>query len=261
MIESIANSPFSLVLSGGGALGIAHLGVLHDLQEASLTPSEIIGTSMGGIVGACMAVGMREREIYEAMKAFSRVTAWIKFSLSGNAIVDNAKIEKIFDGLFGSRKMSDTQIPLKIITTNLANGQKRVFDSSDELLLKDALLATMAIPGIFDEHEIEGQIYGDGVLCDNLGVREAYHDSIIAVDVLSQNAFKKHLPNNFFKSANVLEMFERSMRLLVYNQTQNSIATLKEKKLFLLEPKTEAFKTFHFHKVDEIRALGLGLVQ
>ncbi len=259
MISELKNTPFSLVLSGGGALGIAHLGVLFDMEQAKLTPAEIIGTSMGGIVGACVAIGMREREIYEAMKAFSRVTSWIKFSLSGNAIVDNAKIEKIFDTLFEGRMMADTKIPLKIITTNLLDGSKRVFDAEDSVLIKDALLATMAIPGIFDEHIIEGETYGDGFLCENLGLRECYHDSILAVDVLGKHAFEMQMPENFFKTANVLEMFERSMRLLIYNQTKNAISTIRDKKLYLLEPHTRAFKTFHFHKVDEIRALGLGL--
>ncbi len=259
MICELRNSPFSLVLSGGGALGIAHLGVLHDLQQANLIPSEIIGTSMGGIIGACIAIGMREVEIYEAMKAFSRVSSWIKFSLSGNAIVDNAKIEKIFDALFDARMMHDTDIPLKIITTNLHDGSKRVFDANDSVRIKDALLATMAIPGIFDEHVIEDETYGDGFLCENLGLRECYHDNILAVDVLGKHAFETQMPDNFFKTANVLEMFERSMRLLIYNQTQNAISTIGDKKLYLLEPHTRAFKTFHFHKVDEIRALGLGL--
>ena len=90
MIKDFTKNHFTLVLSGGGALGIAHLGVLHDLETQNIVPSEIVGTSMGGIVGACMAIGMSEAEIYTEIKAFSSVTKWIKFSFSGNAIVDNA---------------------------------------------------------------------------------------------------------------------------------------------------------------------------
>jgi len=106
MIHSQKIQPFSLVLSGGGALGIAHLGVLHDLEQQNLIPSEIVGTSMGGIIGACMALSMHEAEIYEVIEKFSSVSTWIKFSLSGNAIVDNSKIEVIFEKLFGRQKMS-----------------------------------------------------------------------------------------------------------------------------------------------------------
>ncbi len=68
MIKKFKTNDFTLVLSGGGALGIAHLGILHDLQEQQLLPNEIVGTSMGGIIGACMAIGLKESEIYEDIK-------------------------------------------------------------------------------------------------------------------------------------------------------------------------------------------------
>jgi len=259
MIKNFNTNNFTLVLSGGGALGIAHLGVLHDLENIQLTPAEIVGTSMGGIIGACMAIGMSEAEIYEEIKAFSSLTKWVKFSFSGNAIVDNSKIEAIFTKLFENKKMKDTTIPLKLIATNLLNGDKRLFTDQDDVYIKDAVLASMAIPGIFDEHVIEGEIYGDGFLCENLGVNEATHQDILAVDVLGENAFEKTLPDNFFKTANVLEMFEKSMRLLIYNQTQTNIKN-SEKNIYLIEPTTKDYTTFSFHKHEEIRAIGLGLL-
>ncbi len=253
------DQPFSLVLSGGGALGIAHLGVLHDLESRDLVPAEIVGTSMGGIIGACMAIGMTEKQIYEVLRAFASVTKWIKFSLGGNAIVDNSRIEKIFDGLFGERRMSDVEIPLKIIATDLLSGEKRVFDAEDHVLIKDDVLATMAIPGIFKERTIASKVYGDGFLCENLGLRESSYEDLLAVDVVGYHSFSKRLPDNFFKTFNVVEMLERSIRLLMYNQTKN-IRELTGKNIRLLEPDTSAYKTFHFHKVDEIRKLGLNLL-
>jgi len=253
------SEPFSLILSGGGALGIAHLGVLHDLEEKALVPTELVGTSMGGIIAACVSIGMSEAQIYTEIKAFASVTKWIKFSFSGNAIVDNAKIEAIFSRLFEDKKMADTQIPLKLIATNLLNGHKRVFTADDDVYIKDAVLATMAIPGVFDEHHIEGDVYGDGFLCENLGINEATYTNILAVDVLGENAFEKALPDNFFKTANVLEMFEKSMRLLIYNQSQTHIKN-SNKRITLVEPVTREYSTFSFHKHEEIRALGLGLL-
>ena len=253
------DKPFSLVLSGGGALGMAHLGVLHDLAQKSLKPAEIIGTSMGGIIGACLAIGMPETQIHEKLKSFASVTKWIKFSISGNSIVDSARIEKIFDAIFGERMMSDIEIPLKIIATNLETGDKRVFAAGDRVLIKDAVLATMAIPGIFEEKVIAGSVYGDGFLCENLGLRESSYSTILAVDVVGRNAFSKALPDNFFKTFNVIEMLERSIRLLMYNQTKNILEQV-DKNILLLEPDTSEFKTFHFYKVKEIRALGLGLL-
>lgn len=260
MIRNLNINNFTLVLSGGGALGIAHLGVLHDFEQQNIVPQEIVGTSMGGIIGACMAIGMNEEEIHERIKNFAGVFNWIKFSFSGNAIVDNDKIAKIFNDIFQDRKMKETQIPLKLIATNLLNGHKRVFDASDDIYIKDAVLSTMAIPGIFEEHIIAGDTYGDGFLCENLGINEATLQDIIAVDVLGENAFEKVMPDNFFKTSNVLEMFEKSMRLLIFNQSQTHIRN-SSKHIYLLEPNTKEYKTFDFHKIKEIRALGLGLLR
>ncbi|MCD6212483.1 MAG: patatin-like phospholipase family protein [Sulfurovum sp.] len=259
MIQNFDTENFTLVLSGGGALGIAHLGVLHDLEKQNIVPNEIVGTSMGGIIGASIAIGMKEKEILEEIKSFSNVFNWIKFSFSGNAVVENEKIAKIFDTLFKDRKMKDTLIPLKLIATNLNNGHKKVFTALDDVFIKDALLSTMAIPGVFEEHIIDGETYGDGFLCENLGVNEATFNDVLAVDVMGENSFEKAMPDNFFKTANVIEMFEKSMRLLIYNQTQTHIKNAN-RNITIIEPITKEYKTFQFHKHKEIRALGLGLL-
>ena len=259
MIKKLQNNHFTLVLSGGGALGIAHLGILHDMEKQHVVPNEIVGTSMGGIVGACLAVGMKEQNIHEHIQSFADIFNWIKFSFSGNSIVHNDKLAKIFEQIFKDKKMKDTAIPLKLIATDLLKGEKKVFDASDDVYIKDALLCTMAIPGVFEEHSIEGKTYGDGFLCENLGISEASFDTVLAVDVLGKNAFEKTMPNNFLKTANVLEMFERSIRLLIYNQSKTHLEH-SNKHIYLIEPKTRGYKTYQFHKYKEIRALGLGLL-
>lgn len=250
---------FTLVLSGGGALGIAHLGVLHDLEEQNIVPKEIVGTSMGGIIGACKAIGMTEKEIYGQVKNFSNVFNWIKFSISGNAFVVNDKLKAIFESIFKERKMKDTLIPLKIIATDLQSGHKKVFTAEDDVLIKDAILSTMAIPGVFEEHIINGETYGDGFLCENLGVTEASHNDVLAVDVMGEDSFEKTMPDNFFKTSNMIEMFEKSIRLLILNQSRTNIKH-STKNILLLEPNTKKFKTFQFHKYEDIRTLGLGLL-
>jgi NTE family protein len=260
MTTTLRQQPFSLVLSGGGALGIAHLGVLHDLEKEQLHPAEIIGTSMGGIIGACLATGMKEEEIYGLIREFATLSSWISFSFSGNAIVDNDKIAKIFSHIFRERKMQDTAILLKLITTDLVNGHKRVFSANDDIYIKDAVLATMAIPGVFESHRIGENVYGDGFLCENLGINETAHPTVLAVDVLGENSFEKEMPDNFFKTANVLEMFEKSIRLLIYNQTRTHIQN-SDRQIFLLEPDTRVFKTYHFHQYEKIRLAGSGLLK
>ncbi|WP_324171951.1 patatin-like phospholipase family protein [Sulfurimonas sp.] len=257
--KEIKNKEFCLVLSGGGALGIAQIGVLHDLEKMNLSPSEIVGTSMGAIIGACLSIGMKERKIFYLFKDFANIFNWVKLSFTGNSIISSKKIEKILDNIFFDIKMKDTKIPLKVIATNTLNGNIKVFNSTDDVKIKDALLASMAIPGIFEEKKIDNIIYSDGFLCENLGINQSSYDDILAIDVLGKNSFNKNMPNHFFKTNNVLDMFEKSMRILIYNQTKTSLS-ISKKNIHILEPTTKDYKTFHFHKYKEIRELGLGLL-
>jgi len=258
------NLDFSLVLSGGGALGIAHLGVLEDLEKANKIPREVIGTSMGGIIGACISIGMKEKEIYNLFEKFSNVFNWVSFSFSGNSIITKNKIEKIFVDIFKDRKMRDTDIELKLITTELYTGNLKIFSKNDDVTIVDALLATMAIPGVFEEQNINGIVYGDGFLSSNLAIEEAQYDDIIASNVLGENSFAGNIikDRNILKTQNILNMVERSMRILIYNQTRDALKRLRSSRLktiILLDIETKEFKTFHFHKLKEIKAAGKGL--
>lgn len=251
---------YSLVLSGGGALGIAHLGVIDDFEKQDFNkPSEIIGTSMGGIIAACLAIGMTSKQIYKLIKEFSNISKWIQLSFDGNAIVKTKNIEKIFYKIFQDKKIKDTLIPLKIVTTKLSNGKVKVFSKKDDVKIVDALLATMAIPGIFQEKNIGNEIYVDGFLCDNLGLRFAKYKRVLAIDVLGETAYDKTLPNNWLKTNNVIEMLEKSMKLLIINQTDKNKKLSSKKKLIIIEPNTKEFKTFQFHKYEKLFELGKGL--
>ena len=252
---------YSLVLSGGGALGISQLAIISELEKRNELPNEIIGTSIGGIIGACVSIGLKEEKIFSLFENFSNILNWMRFSFNGNSIITNDKIKKILKNIFKEMKMKDTIIPLKLISTELLTGNIKVFDENDDVLIVDAILATMAIPGVFQEQEINNIIYVDGFLSENLGILESTNKNILAIDVLGANSFQNFLPEgNFFKTTNVLSMFEKSMRLLIYNQTRTNIKLLKDKELKLIDIDTKYYKTFQFHKVKEIKELGVNLI-
>jgi NTE family protein len=254
---------FTLVLSGGGALGIAHLGVLEDLEDLDIKPKEIIGTSMGGIIGACMSIGMKEKDIYILFEKFNNVLNWVSFSFSGNSIITKNKIEIIFKEVFGNKTMSDTVIDLKLISTELYTGELKVFTKEDNVTIVEALLATMAIPGVFEEQVIGDIVYVDGFLSENLAINQAIHNNILAIDVLGAKSFVGSVikNKNVFKTQNVLNMIERSMRILIYNQTKNSLNNIQDKNIILIDIDTKEFKTFQFHKLKEIKELGKNLLK
>lgn len=248
------NKQFSLVLSGGGALGISQVGILKQLEEKNFIPSEIIGTSIGSIIGSAFAIGKTSSEILDLLNSFSHIVNWAKFSFSGNSIINSSKIEKILDTVFSNLKIKDSKIKLKIIATNLSTGIGESLN--EELLIKDAILASIAIPGIFNEKQINNTIYVDGFLSDNLGINFVSFKKVLAVDVLGYNSYEPDLPNKFIKTQNVLAMFEKSMRLLVYNQTRRLISN-HTCDITLIDINTKDFKTYHFNKVKELYLLGL----
>jgi len=256
---------FALVLSGGGALGLAHLGVIEDLENLGKTPVEIVGTSMGGIIGACISIGMKEKEIYTLFEKFNSIFNWVGLSFSGNSIITKGKIEKIFRDVFGNRKMDDTDIDLKLVTTELYTGNIKIFTKHDDVDIVEALLATMAIPGVFEEQTIDGVIYVDGFLAANMAVEAVECDTMIAIDVLGKNSFTGIVvkEDNLFKTQNVLNMIERSMRILIFNQTREALKRISSKYykyIILIDIDTKEFKTFQFNKLKEIKNIGLNLL-
>lgn len=253
------NKDFSLVLSGGGALGIAHLGVIEDLEKKGVSPKEIVGTSMGAIIGACYAIGLNSKEIEALLNKFSKINSWFSYTHSTTSLIDTKKVKNILTSVFGIRMMADTKIPLKLIATDLKDGNSTAFEFIDEILIVDAILASMAVPGIFKEILINDRYYVDGFLSSNLGVEYARYDDILAVDVLGKASYNHELPTGFFKTAKMINMFEKSMKLIIYNQTKDKIDRMKDKNIILLEPKTEKYKSFNFSKVSEIKKLGNGL--
>lgn len=189
-----------LVLSGGGALGLAHIGVLQYLEEIEFPIDQIGGTSMGGIVGGLYALGYSADELAEMARSqdwssllsnrFDRRLATLearqkqdRYLLSLNREKDgislgNSLVNGINVYLFLKRKIfpysppdnfEELNIPFYCVSVDLNAGEPVILDRGD---LTEALLATMAVPGVFAPIEKDGQILVDGGLLNNFPVRE-----------------------------------------------------------------------------------------
>jgi NTE family protein len=170
-----------IALSGGGARGFAHLGVLQALDELGIEINEISGTSAGSIAAAFYASGYSPQKAVEAIgntNLFKII--WPAFSLSG--LINMTKSEEVFKKFFADDSFSKTKIPLKIVATNLNEGKKHVFSSGS---LVKAMMASSCIPFIFDPVRIDDQAYIDGGIVNNLPsevLRESC-DIVIGVNV------------------------------------------------------------------------------
>jgi NTE family protein len=149
-------SELGLALSGGGARGLAHIGVLKVLEAYDLQPDYLAGTSMGGVIAAAYASGM---------------------SFLGN------RLSTFFDQHLQGCTFADLRIPLTLVAVDLNSGQEIHMRDG---LVADALRATVSIPGLLAPVERDGQRLVDGGLLNNLPVdvvREMGADVVLGVDI------------------------------------------------------------------------------
>jgi NTE family protein len=211
-----ARPRIGLVLSGGGARGWAHVGVLRWLEEHRIPVDYVAGTSMGGLVGAMYAMGSSPNEIREIGnaldwdKALSGPPSFAELSYRRKedqraypsdielgagkdgislppGINPGHNIGLIFDRLtlpYASlRNFDDLPIPFRCVATDMLEAKPVVFKSGP---LTQALRATMSIPGVFTPLEIDNRILADGGLLNNIPTdvaREMGADIVIAVNV------------------------------------------------------------------------------
>jgi len=243
-----------LVLSGGAALGYAHIGVCEFLDEYNLTPRNYYGVSMGAIVASIEALALTPKEKKQIYKDIRNIFKWLSFNLT-SSLISFKKIEKIVDAIFGSLRFSDLEKALYIGATDYKTGEYVTFSKEHNTLIKEALLASMAVPALFPPKEIEKRVYVDGYISSNLPLPSIKNEYVnLIVNVTGKNSFKK-LSSSKLLSLSLLKNLERSIRILMYNQTKMALEHFS-KEYILLEPKLSSFKTTHFYKFSQIKAKG-----
>ncbi|HLP31244.1 MAG TPA: patatin-like phospholipase family protein, partial [Geothrix sp.] len=246
-------------LSGGGARGLAHIGVLQRLEEVGFPLDSIAGTSAGAMVGALYASGFSALEIEDLFGRLDLTRAFLEplwrnpgetlgeqedrsatlISIErqdgrltlAQGLRSGIEVQHTLQGLlargsyFSNGDFDRLQRPLRVLATNLETGQGRVFGKGD---LVEAVRASMSIPGGFRPVVIDGQQYVDGALVENLPVstvKEAFHpDLVIAVDI---SAPLEHRP-----STSILSVATRSLDLVVERRQWESRAAAD----FLIRP-------------------------
>ncbi len=169
------------VLSGGGARGFAHLGVVKALHEKGILPSAISGTSAGAIAGAFLANGFTSDEVIEILagKLSRKMIGWNSFR---SGLMSFRAMGEYIERNLRYKTFEELPIPLFISATSFIDGRQKVFRSGKII---EAITASCAIPAIFPAHEIAGIPYVDGALSNNLPVEPFYRykKDIISIHV------------------------------------------------------------------------------
>jgi NTE family protein len=189
---------FALALGGGGARGLAHIAVVEALDEMDLKPAAVAGTSIGALIGAAYAAGMRGHDIrhhvlsiaHNRGQTMSRLLAaragrladWFSGGWSAATLLDAEKVCASFLPEAVPEDFSALSIPLVVVATDLHRREEAIFSSG---ALRAALSASMAIPGLFRPVVIDNRVFIDGGTTDPLPADQlaGRADVIVAVDV------------------------------------------------------------------------------
>jgi NTE family protein len=182
-----------LALGAGGARGLAHIGVLKVLEAEGIKPDFIAGASMGAIIGALYASGMSLTEIEkEAMSLTKRkiLSKVFDFANPQKSLIAGKKVHDYIAHLVGGKTFNDTIIPLRIVTTNLGNGEQMILKKGS---IARAIKASISVPGIFPPVKIEEHYLIDGGIVNPTPidvVKRMGADIVIGVDFISKREIK-----------------------------------------------------------------------
>ncbi len=234
-----------IALSGGGARGIAHIGVLQALEDHLIYPTSIAGASAGSIVGALYASGLRPKRILEIFKANS-IFKIVKLGLPMKGLT---KLDGLKEQLANNIKLDSfegLQKKLFVSVCNLNSGQAEIIDSGD---LFEIILASCSIPLVFQPVTRNGIQYVDGGLMLNLPVEplRAISDYVIGVNVMP----KVEVPIKEVDS--IFDIAVRSFELSLWNNTRVS----QESCDCVIEPEAlRNYNILNFSKTQEIYDIG-----
>jgi NTE family protein len=155
-----------IVLSGGGARGFSHLGVLQALNESKIFPDIISGTSSGAIVGSLYADGNKPYDILMLLSKNSRLD-YFSLTMPKEGLLKISGIVKILKETLNAKTFEELKIPLFVAATDLNNG-RIVYFSKGELV--KPIIASASIPVLFKPIVIDKIYYVDGGVMDNLPV-------------------------------------------------------------------------------------------
>lgn len=241
-----------LALGGGGAKGLAHIGVIKILEKYGIPIDFIAGTSMGALVGGWYAA---HRNVQSLEKIFfeideNEILSVRKVARKKDGILfsDKLVIKDLDDGFYG-RQIEDLSIPFKAIATDVVSGEEVILDKGD---LYEAISASIALPIVFKPVKIDGRILMDGGFANPVPadiVRKMGADYVIAVDVSSKWL---NVEDEAAKPQKISSLVSKAFSALEYQIAQR---ILKDADI-VIRPAVLGYDWRDFYKAKEIIGKG-----
>jgi NTE family protein len=233
-----------LALSGGGARGIMHLGVIKALQEQGLPLSCIAGTSAGAIAGAFVAYGYTPDEVLNILLK-TNFLQYLRPSFNGPGLLHMNKVEKLYQDLLPCNSFEKLKIPLTVAATDIEAGETVYFQRGE--LIKP-LMASSCLPGIFEPIRYQKKLLVDGAVLNNLPIEPLLSQN--ANFLIGSNCNPRVLDKPLVSMRNIVE---RSLMLAVRNKTQERLLQCD----LVFEPKEVGrYDIFDVKRAREIFKIG-----
>jgi NTE family protein len=236
-----------IALGGGGARGLCHIEFLKVLDELSIRPCAIAGTSIGAIIGGMYAAGVEASEMAEilshlGLKDLKRLADFTIFN--NRALVKGKGIEHFLAERVPVSRFEDCRIPLKVVATDFWKREQVVFESGE---LIPAIRASMSLPAIFEPVRIGDRVLVDGGAVNPLpfDLIRCECDLLIAIDVAGEILpDSKHIVPRMMES--VLSTFMIMQNSIVENKMHSARPDI------YIKPRLTNIGLLDFHREDEI---------
>ncbi|MCS3050428.1 patatin-like phospholipase family protein [Parabacteroides johnsonii] len=240
----------ALVLSMGGARGIAHIGVIEELLKQGFEITSIAGSSMGALVGAMYASGQME-VCKEWLYSWDKHKMWqlADISLSREGLVKGNRFIKELKEKIPDMNIENLPIPYVALATDIAHRKEVAFDKGN---LHDAVRASISIPLLFYPLRKDGMVLMDGGIMNPIPlkyVKRTKNDMLIAVDVNAQLEPVKDVkinPRNIYVESSLLKLQQ-----IAKYELQETPPDL------LIQTSVDEYRIFDFYKAEKLVKQGV----
>ena len=265
-MQSLEGQPrIGLALGGGGARGLAHIGVLKVLEREGFPVDLLAGASMGGVIAAGYAAGLDAAALEEEalrMGRWRNLLPLVDRSLPGLGLVKGARVREYFMQQLGEKTFADLRVPLALVAVDLLTGEEVILNRG---LVANAVRSTVSLPGILAPVRLGDRLLVDGGLLNNVPadmVRRMGADVVIAVDVSSRPNGVSGLLDAEQRGASLLqipliiETLQRSLGIMESWVWNRRLADARPDVVIRPEASKNTSTLLGFHRAAEIIAAG-----
>ncbi len=236
---TLGNRKVGYALGGGAARGLSHIGVLKVLEANSVIPNIIVGTSIGALVGALYAGGIKIDDIEQiALRLdMKRLMLLADVTLPMSGIIGGKRVITLLKSILGDLTFGELKYDFACVATDITTGEQVVLHDGS---LIEAVRASISLPGIFTPVEMKGQYLVDGGLVNEVPVsvcRQMGADFVIGVNVIPE-------PSKVIQKP-------KKTRVVGKNKESNRVSSIVEKKLAALLSTPDEFVSTRLDEIED----------